>query len=652
MNLLSDEWTLRAGAGNLDATNRTTGLVFQDIRPVLETPHCVIQPDSSWGFCASGCRAEWSRAGTGSFVLAFAPGSTKAWLGVKATFTNLGTTPLAVRRFLPLAPVLKDTALDRVLVSGKDMVGQSALLVLPSQGSGNFESYSCIGATNSGGSKALVLGFLKLDEAFYTLQATSADGVLNSLSASHLGEDIALAPGETLVLPELAIGAAESLAELISHYADQVATTMRARKAPPVSGWCSWYFYYELLTNQDLWDNIAALKKLSAGAAVKYIQIDDGWNLPQREYGRRWGDWEEAGALFPQGMRAVAEGIKREGGEPGLWLAPFSVEPASSLFKEHPEWMVQDPETGRPKDYWGIAALDVTQDDVLQFIRRTFTRVFDEWGYTYVKIDFLSHAVMDGVRRNKTITTAAAFRRAIEVIREVAKDRYILGCGSPMGPAVGVFDAMRVGYDISSRWFLDLNPGEWPAGNCCLKAGYLHPMWRLWMHQRLWQNDPDCVIVRDFGSEGEIASLARWFPEYRTHPPYGLTVEEASGWAQFVWLVGGLIMIGEHVGQLSPERRAIIDSIFPLRESSPVRWVDWYQDPRLLVLRTETGKPVIGIFNLNDHGVEPVIPARRLSIQGGSVFRERLTGETFSGQGEWIRFPAVPAHGGRVWMIA
>jgi hypothetical protein len=83
-----------------------------------------------------------------------------------------------------------------------------------------------------------------------------------------------------------------------------------------------------------------------------------------------------------------------------------------------------------------------------------------------------------------------------------------------------------------------------------------------------------------------------------------------------------------------------------------VRWVDWYQDPRLLVLRTETGKPVIGIFNLNDHGVEPVIPAGRLSIQGGSVLRERLTGETFSGQGEWIRFPAVPAHGGRVWMIA
>jgi alpha-galactosidase len=652
MNLLSNEWTLRVGAGSLETTNRTTGLVFKDIRPVLETPDCMIQPDSSWEFHTAGCRAEWTLAGTGRFVLSFAPGSATAWLGVKATITNLGTKPLAVRRFLPLTPVVEGPALDRVLVSGKDMVGPSALLVLPLKGPGNFESYSCIGATSSEGSQALVVGFLKLDEAFYALQATSADGALNSLSISHLGEDIALAPGNTLILPELAFGAADSLAELMSQYADQVAMTMRARKAPPVSGWCSWYYYYELLTNQDLWENIVALRQLSAAAAIRYIQIDDGWNLPQREYGRRWGDWEEAGALFPQGMRAVAEGIKREGCEPGLWLAPFSVEPASNLFREHPEWMVQDPKTGRPKDYWGIAALDITQEEVLQFIRRTFCRVFDEWGFTYVKIDFLSHAVMDGVRMNKAITTAVAFRRAIEVIREVANDRYILGCGSPMGPAVGVFDAMRVGYDISSRWFLDLNPGEWPVGNCCLKAGYIHPMWRLWMHQRLWQNDPDCVIVRDFGSDGEVASLARWFPAYHTHPPYGLTVEEARGWAQFVWLVGGLIMIGEHVGQLTPERRAIIDSIFPLREDSTVRWVDWYHDPMLLVLRTETATTFIGIFNLNNYAVEPVIPVGRLGIQGGWMFRERLSGETFSGLGEWVHFPAVPAHGGRVWILS
>jgi len=89
-----------------------------------------------------------------------------------------------------------------------------------------------------------------------------------------------------------------------------------------------------------------------------------------------------------------------------------------------------------------------------------------------------------------------AFREALRTVRSVAKDRFVLACGSPMGPAVGLCDGMRIGYDVSSRWWVPMNLGAWPSGNCNIRAAAIHTFWRQWMHQVWWQNDPDCLVVR------------------------------------------------------------------------------------------------------------------------------------------------------------
>lgn len=100
--------------------------------------------------------------------------------------------------------------------------------------------------------------------------------------------------------------------------------------------WCSWYAYYENITEEQLTKDIDALR----GLPFDVVQVDDGWET-------RVGDWE-ANDKFPSGMRDLAERIRGAGLRPGLWIAPFIVLPDSRTAREHPELLLRE-EDGRPR---------------------------------------------------------------------------------------------------------------------------------------------------------------------------------------------------------------------------------------------------------------------------------------------------------------
>jgi alpha-galactosidase len=305
-----------------------------------------------------------------------------------------------------------------------------------------------------------------------------------------------------------------------------------------------------------------------------------------------------------------------------------------------------------PKPFWGVYALDLTQQPVLDYIRSVFDRVFNQWGFGYIKIDFLVHAVMDGWRQDCLQTVAQAFRRGLQVIREVAgEDNFILGCGCPMGPAIGIVDGMRIGTDVSSRWFVPMNLGAWPEGNCCIRPSAVYSVWRQWMHRRWWQNDPDCLQVREDGSQPEKAMFAREFGgAFATEPPFGLSVEESSFWTRLVWFTGGMSLVSENMTSLAPERAAMLERAFPPGAQVP-RVVDWYGNLRVPVLMTE-GSPIrVGVFNMSDDDAIVQLPADRLGLSSPWSLREIWTGEELAGDGTEVAFPPVPAHGARIWEL-
>jgi alpha-galactosidase len=263
-----------------------------------------------------------------------------------------------------------------------------------------------------------------------------------------------------------------------------------------------------------------------------------------------------------------------------------------------------------------------------------------------------------GLRHDPAATSVEAYRRGLEAInREAGPDKFILACGAPLLPSVGLVDGMRIGPDVGGRWLLDPGWPDWPVGNCSIRAAAIPSLWSQWMHGHLWQNDPECIMVRDTPTRYEREALGRFerdlalvTPDYRV-TPFGLTVEEAGLWARLVWMTGGMALLSEVWGELPADRRDLLARCFPAH-GRKISVLDWYEEPGAAVLVAAGAPFLAGIFNFGDLPCRPVIPAKKLGFSGCWSLRERWSGELLQGQGDSVVFPEIPPHAGRIWEIA
>ena len=231
--------------------------------------------------------------------------------------------------------------------------------------------------------------------------------------------------------------------EVFSKYVKLLETKFgkgRFEKTPRV--WCSWYSLYRWIDERIL---LRALKDFS-DMPFDVFQIDDGWQVSH-------GDWD-SNKNFSSGMKLMAENISATGRIPGLWLAPFMVSTNSQLAKNHPDWLLRD-EKGIPVRA-GITwsgnpyCLDSSHPEVLEWLSKLIHKVLG-WGYGYLKLDFLYIGALMG-KRYQDIPREAAYRNALQIIHEAAGNAYILACGAPIIPSLGLCDGLRIGPDVSPYW--------------------------------------------------------------------------------------------------------------------------------------------------------------------------------------------------------
>ncbi|MDN0197020.1 glycoside hydrolase family 36 protein [Streptomyces sp. S.PNR 29] len=255
------------------------------------------------------------------------------------------------------------------------------------------------------------------------------------------------------------------------------------RPAPTV--WCSWYEYFTAVTEDDIHENLRAMDTLDL--PVDVVQIDDG-------YQKALGDWLTLSGRF-RSRAGIANAIRARGRRAGIWTAPFLVDPASDLAAEHPDWLVRTTDGGfaHAGRNWGhdLRVLDTTHPDAAAYLTEVFTTLRAE-GYDYFKVDFLYAGALEGVRHAST-DPVQAYRAGIELIREaIGPESYLLGCGAPILPSIGLFDAMRVSPDTAPHRRPEAEdysqPGQAPAEFTGAA--------RQWQHGRLWINDPDCLMAR------------------------------------------------------------------------------------------------------------------------------------------------------------
>ncbi len=318
---------------------------------------------------------------------------------------------------------------------------------------GNVHGGSWVGAVEGPEGNALVLGALGIDA-----RVTGDERELRGRSAGD--------PSPWFV----GYGNAEDTLEA---YARELGRRLGSVARDPGRVWCSWYSHYTGVTEAIVDETLAGID----GLAFDVVQIDDGWQV-------EIGDWQ-VNDDFPSGMAAVAGRIAAAGYRPGLWLAPFVAHERSQMYAEHPGWFLP----GAAGENWGgpYYGFDMTHPEARDHVA-TLIRTAVDWGYTYLKLDFLFAAALGGEQ---------PYRSGIELIREVAGDEvYLLACGSPIVPSIGVFNGMRVGPDVAPWWEDDANTR--------LVRDYSYPSTRSAVstsHARLWLRsaiavDPDVAYFR------------------------------------------------------------------------------------------------------------------------------------------------------------
>jgi len=273
--------------------------------------------------------------------------------------------------------------------------------------------------------------------------------------------------------------------EVFQQYADLLIKKFgrtNQRVSPRV--WCSWYSLYTEINESIILRILENLNDL----VFDVFQIDDGWE-------KKIGDWD-ANEKFPSGMKGLATAIKSTGKKPGLWLAPLLVVPSSSVFQDHRDWLLHD-DQGKLVSAginWSekLFALDTSHPEVLGWLEDLMRKV-REWGYDYVKLDFLYAGALPGHRYNN-IPRETAYRQGLEVIRKALGDAYLLTCGAPILPSLGLCDAIRIGTDVSET--LNLNLESRLMNNLAvpgIQNAIRNTLNRLWL-KPIVHTDPDVVF--------------------------------------------------------------------------------------------------------------------------------------------------------------
>lgn len=456
-----------------------------------------------------------------------------------------------------------------------------------------------------------------------------------AIDARCLADGMPVAPGETVWSERIAIHVCGTALDQLDRYGEALGREMGARvpdRAP--SGWCSWYYYYTTVSEDDAIKNLRVLESLRRTLPVDTFQIDDGYQADI-------GDWLVANEKFPHGMAWLAREIKSAGYTPGLWLAPFLIAETSRTYAEHPEWVVRN-DDGTPafaignwqRNNW---ALDGTHPEAIDWLGMLFREICDGWGYDYVKIDFLYAAAIAGRRHDPDATRVQAYRRALAKVREtVGEQRFILGCGSLMAPSVGFFDGNRIGLDVAPFW-RNLTSKERatpqvrerrPEDGLSAEGALRNTLTRLWMDRRLWSNDPDCVLVRTDRTK--------------------LTLEETRTLASVIGLSGGMMLVSDDLDQLPPDRLGLLSMLVPVlpRAAVPEDLMERDMPERLVYCYERDGEPrmTVALCNFGDVTKDLAYP-----LPPGRWHLFELWSERYLGAREGaVEFALVEPHGCRV----
>ncbi len=460
---------------------------------------------------------------------------------------------------------------------------------------------------------SLLAGFLSQKSQFGSLETRFTPAP--SLRVWANGDRVKVETGTQLSTDWLALSFVNlDTPDPMGEYLEVVARMHGFISTEPVPvGWCSWYHFYQDINQPVLEANLATVIDLKAELPLPLFQIDDGFETYP-------GDWFDFDPGFPNGLRPLVDQVTDAGLTPGVWLAPFIIHPKAKLVQEHPDWLLRD-ERGKPVTagfVWNsfTLALDLTNPDALAYTREVIRTAVEEWGFTYLKLDFLYAAALKGVYQDPTQSRAQVLRMGLEALREAAGPEVtMLACGCPFGSALGLFEAMRISADVSGYWkphfppfsaILQNEPGMPAARNAIHNI-----LTRASLHRHWWINDPDCLLVR---------------------PDTQLTLPEVQTLATVIGLTGGSLLLSDDLPALPEDRLGMAQVLLPVIDRR-ARVMDLFDTNFPQTLRVDLEGPIgpwylLAKFNWENKPCDLTFSPQEFDLAKGKLWwlREFWTG--------------------------
>ena len=251
-----------------------------------------------------------------------------------------------------------------------------------------------------------------------------------------------------------------------------------------IFGYTSWYNYYQNINEEIILRDLEGLND-----KFNLFQIDDGYETAV-------GDWLSVNKeKFPNGLEGIVKKIHEKGLKAGLWLAPFVAQSSSNLLKEHPEYFKKDKKGDLVScgvNWGGFYALDMLNQDALNYIRRCLEHYMN-MGFDFFKLDFLYACNLD---EYEGYSRSMIAEKSYEFLRNVLKDKLILGCGATLFNSKNRFDYLRVGADVSLKFDDSFLMRHMHRERPSTKHTLQNTIYRNFLDQRFFGNDPDVFLLR------------------------------------------------------------------------------------------------------------------------------------------------------------
>lgn len=266
-----------------------------------------------------------------------------------------------------------------------------------------------------------------------------------------------LSPSEVFQTPEVIMafsdqglnGMSGSLHHLLR---ERVARGMHQFKERPilVNNWEATYFDFDSQKIEQIVDEAADL-------GIEMFVLDDGWFGHRDSDNSSLGDWFEYEGKLKNGLKGIVDYVHQKGMQFGLWFEPEMISIDSQLYKEHPDYLMQEPNR-TPSASRDQHLLDMGRQEVRQAIEKQLCAILDEVPIDYVKWDM-----------NRSLSDVYSIQCSAENQGETAH-RHILGVYELLEHLVNrypkiLWEGCSGGGGRFDAGFLYYMPQSWPTDN-------------------------------------------------------------------------------------------------------------------------------------------------------------------------------------------